>query len=42
MLITNIFSLSRAGLPRFTLTNCTYSIQKIIKKPGQLMADRVI
>lgn len=23
-------------MPRFTLTNCTYSIQNITKKPGQL------
>jgi hypothetical protein len=28
-------NLSGAGLPRFTLTNCTYSIQNLIKKPGQ-------
>lgn len=29
-------------MPRFTLTNCTYSIQNIIKKPGQLTQTGLI
>lgn len=42
LMIDEGFNLSGAGIPRFTLTNCTYSIQNIIKKPGQFAQTGLI